>query len=69
MHERRVVALQVVHRAAHARVALAEAQVVGRVRLGRLALRPVPAAAVLQIDDVDRVVADHARGRSAAAGC
>ena len=56
--ERGVVALDVVHLAPHPGVALAEPQVVGRVGLGRLALRPVPAAAVLEVDDVDGVAGD-----------
>ena len=58
MEERQVVALHVVQRAAHPGKALAEPQVIGGVRLGRLALRPVPAAAVLKVDDVERMAAD-----------
>src|SRR4051812_27274968 len=44
MHERDVIRLHIVHGAAHARVAFAEAQVIGGVGLRRLAVRPVPAA-------------------------
>ena len=58
MNERGIVALQVVHRGAHAGVAFAEPQVIGRIVFGGLALRPVPAAGILQIDDVDRRAAD-----------
>ena len=56
VNERRVVALQIVHAAPHARVAFAKAQVIGGVCFGRFAGGPVPAAAVLEVDDEDRVV-------------
>src|SRR5258705_5944962 len=55
--EDNVVALQIMHHAAHAGEAFAEAQVVGRIILWRFAFRPVPVAAVLNIDDVDIVLA------------
>ena len=58
VEERQVVALHVVQGAAHPGKALAEPEVIGRVRLGRLALRPVPAAAVLEVDHVNRMAAD-----------
>src|ERR1051325_9522295 len=63
MQEKNGVALDVLHRAAHAGVALAKAKVVGRVVLGRLAPGPVPATAVLEVDDVDGVVADNRAAR------
>ena len=53
-----IVALHVPHEAAHAGIALAEAEIVGRAGLGRLARRPVPAAAVLEVNDVDRMAGD-----------
>src|ERR1043166_3979596 len=53
MGKNNVVALQVVHGSSHAGKAFAEAQVIGRVVLGRLTLGPVPMAAVLQIHDVN----------------
>ena len=59
MDEGDVVALRVVHRAAHAGKTFAEAQIVGGIVLGRFALRPVPVAAVLQIHDENGVVADN----------
>ena len=58
MDERQIVALHVVQRAAHPRVALAEPEVIGGVVLGRLAPGPVPAAAVLEVDDVEAMAAD-----------
>ena len=57
--ERRVVALKIAQRTPHPRIALAEPQVIGGVGLGRLSLGPVPAAAVLEVDDVEGVAADH----------
>jgi hypothetical protein len=53
-----VVGLDVVHGAAHAGVAFAEAEVVGGVVFGGFAAGPIPLAAVLEVDDVDGVVAD-----------
>ena len=61
MQEHGVVALEVMHLAAHPSVALAEPQVIGRVGLGWLAPGPVPAAAVLEVDDMDRVAGDDRR--------
>src|SRR5271166_4792702 len=58
MQEHGVVALEVMHLAAHPSVALAEPQVIGGVGLGWLAPGPVPAAAVLEVDDMDRVAGD-----------
>ena len=48
-----VVTLRVVHRAAHAGETFAEAEIVGRIVLGRFAVRPVPVAAVLNIHNVN----------------
>ena len=59
MHEQQVIALHVLHAAAHAGKALAETEVIGRVGLGRFAHGPVPAAAVLQIDYIDGVIGDR----------
>lgn len=59
MQEGGVVTLGVVHGAAHAGVAFAEAEVVSRVVGGRLALAPVPVAAVLDVDDINRVAVHH----------
>ena len=47
------------HLTAHAGVCLAEAQVIGRAGDGRLALCPVPVPAVLQVDDVHRVISHN----------
>ena len=58
MKEGGVVALGVMHGTAHAGVAFAEAQVVGRVVLGGLALGPVPAATVLDVDYINGVASD-----------
>ena len=58
MKEGGVVALGVVHDTAHAGVAFAEAEVVGGVVLGGLAPGPVPAAPVLDVDDVNAVAGD-----------
>ena len=55
LDEGEVVGLDVVHGAAHPGEALAETQVVGGIGLGRFALGPVPAAAVLKITDEDGV--------------
>src|ERR1017187_3071137 len=59
MDEGHIVALQIGHAAAHPGVALAEAQIVGRIVLGRFALGPVPLAAVLQIHHIDGVAPDN----------
>lgn len=62
MQERHVIALDVMHGAAHPRVAL-ENRRYWVALLGRLALGPVPAAAVLQVHDVQMVAAhDGAAG-------
>src|SRR5438046_4054436 len=53
-----VVALDIAHRAAHARITLAETQIIGRIVLRRLAFGPVPVAAVLQIDHVNCMILD-----------
>ena len=57
VNEGGIVALEVVHRGAHAGETLAETKVVGGVCLGWLALRPIPTAAVLKIDDTTRAYA------------
>src|SRR6266704_879218 len=59
MQKEHVVALDVMHRAAHARITFAKAQIVRRVVFGRFACCPVPVAAVLQIHDVNRVAAHY----------
>src|SRR5271163_2973002 len=48
-----VVALLVLERSAHARVALAETEIIGGTRLGRLTSSPIPASSVLKVDDVE----------------
>jgi hypothetical protein len=53
-----VVGFEIIHGATHARKTFAEAKVVSWVGLGRFALRPIPIAAVLNVHDVDGVVAD-----------
>ncbi len=53
MDESQIVRLQILHRAAHSGETFAEAEIVGRVALGRLALGPIPIPAVLEIDYVD----------------
>ena len=63
MHEKQIVATTVAHPPTHARVALAEAQVVGGVVARRFALGPVPVAAVLEVHDVDAVAADDGAAR------
>ena len=52
MREGVVVALRVVHGAAHARVAFAKEQVIGGIFLGRLALRPAPPVAFPKNDPI-----------------
>ncbi|MFM1942454.1 MAG: hypothetical protein RI897_1436 [Verrucomicrobiota bacterium] len=59
MEEGDVIALDVVHCAAHAGVALAETEVVGCVFFGGFTLSPVPVASVLEVDDEDLVLLDH----------
>src|SRR5439155_20345954 len=44
-------------------VTFAEAEVVGRIVLGRFAVGPVPVAAILQIDNVNRVAANNRAAR------
>lgn len=56
--EAEIIVLDVVHGAAHAGVAFAEAEVVGGIGFGRFPLGPVPVTAVLEIDDVDGVAMD-----------
>src|SRR5262245_24736693 len=58
VNECRVIFLKIAHRCAHAGVALAETEVIGRVVLRRLADGPVPTATVLEIDHVYAVIAD-----------
>src|SRR5262245_3718859 len=58
VQERYIVALRVRHRAAHAREAFAETQVVSGIVFRRLALGPIPLSAVLDIHDEQTVVAD-----------
>ena len=60
LDEAGIVALEVVHRAAHAGVAFAEAQIVGRVIFRRFAGGPIPVAAILEIDDINGVSMDGA---------
>src|SRR5689334_20176687 len=56
MQKAHVVALHVAHRATHAREALAKAEVIRGIVFRRLALRPIPIAAILQIHDVETVL-------------
>ena len=58
VQEDNVITLQILHRSAHARKALAEAEIVSRVVLGRFAFAPVPVAAILEIDNEDVVIMD-----------
>src|SRR5438045_6485449 len=58
MQEGDIVALEVMHCPAHAGEALTKAQVIGSVVLRRLAFAPIPVAAVLKVDDEDRVIVD-----------
>src|SRR5262249_27763625 len=60
MNEQQVITLDVVKIASHAGIALAEPEVVSGVALGGLALRPIPVAAVLEVDDVEAMITDHA---------
>ena len=50
-----VIALEIMHRASHAGITLAKAKVIRRVVLRRLTARPIPLAAVLDIDHVNRM--------------
>ena len=59
MHERGVVALDVMHRAAHARKTFAEAEIVRGIGFGRFAFGPIPIAAVLQIDYENGMAGDN----------
>src|SRR5579872_495790 len=59
MDKRSIIALGIVHCSTHARVALAEAQVIGGIRFRRLARSPIPAASILQIHNVNRVILHH----------
>src|SRR2546426_9518967 len=63
VYEHHIVALQVMHRAVHAGETLAEAQVVRRIVLWRLALRPTPVPAVLEVNHVDIVAGDDLSSR------
>src|ERR1041385_3705868 len=56
LDEDHVVALEIVHCAAHAGKAFAEAKVVSGVVLGRLAFGPVPVSAVLNVHDINFMV-------------
>ena len=66
MQESDVIALHVVHVAAHARKTLAEPKVICGIVFGRFALRPVPPAAILYVHYVDGVIVhDGAAGLNA----
>src|SRR4051812_8642618 len=56
--EKDVVALEIMHHAAHPGKALTKPEVVSRVVLRRLSFRPIPISAILQIDDIDLVIPD-----------
>ena len=56
MREGDVITLGIMHGSPHAVVAFAEAQVIGGVILGWLALAPVPAPPILDIDDINGVI-------------
>ena len=56
MEESDIVALHIIHRAAHAREAFAEAQVVRWIVLRRFTLRPIPIPSVLDVHDIERMV-------------
>src|SRR5438093_8341837 len=58
MQKQDVVALHVLHRPAHARITLAETEVIRRIVLGRLPFGPIPVATLLQIDHVNGLVFD-----------
>lgn len=58
MEEGDVVELEIMHRAAHAGEAFAEAEIVSGVFFGRFAFGPVPIPAVLEVDDVKGMVVD-----------
>ena len=58
LYEGEIVALEILHAAAHAGKTFAETEIVGGIGFGRFAGGPIPIAAVLEIDDVDGVAAD-----------
>src|SRR3954468_8651176 len=63
VHKGQVIGLDVTHRTAHAGEAFAEAEVIRGIRLWWLAIGPVPAAAILEIDHVDAVAGERAEAR------
>ena len=52
MGESDIVALEIMHRAAHAGETFAEAEVVGGIIFRRFALRPIPVSTILNVDNV-----------------
>ena len=60
LKERDVIALEVMHHAPHPREAFAKPQIISGIVLWGFTLRPIPIAAVLDIDNVNRVVVDDA---------
>src|SRR6266480_3898462 len=59
VREQDIIALQIMHRTAHAGETFAEAKVVGRIVLWRFAFGPIPVSAILNVYDVNVVFMDN----------
>src|SRR5688500_5677688 len=58
LDEGEVIALEILHAAAHAGKTFAKTEIVSGIGFGRFAGGPIPIAAVLKVDDVDGMAAD-----------